>query len=274
MMMMAALATFGPDIPLFLLFDLLLVLMAFSVARELGDYQDYCREWLYRRDQPKGTELPPLPPLHSEDAEKHRFYHDFRPRYGRLSEGIRTSRKAVLRFVVVPMAVFIILGAALTDVSEAGLGDLQNVFNVIAGSLLVVGIAITALSFFKGFYPKGSCSRMAFAVLVAVGSAVWVWTIALGGNIDVQISQISIHLNYQPPVLLFVFAALLWAVFAVVELLSYRKDWIAAGLVPVNDRLIRQRKRDERERRKLDRKAQREAEKAQSRAARSKEQAK
>ncbi len=71
--------------------------------------------------------------------------------------------------------------------------------------------------------------------------------------------------DFRPLVLLFVFAVLLWAVYAVVELLSYRKDWIAGGFLPVNDRLIRQRKRDERERRRVERKAEREAEKAQSR---------
>ncbi len=96
----AALASIGPDIPLFLLFELFLVLMAFSVARELGDYRDNRRERLYRRDQPKGSALPPLPPLYQEDADDIASHHDFRPRYGQLSEGIRISRKTVIKFVI------------------------------------------------------------------------------------------------------------------------------------------------------------------------------
>jgi hypothetical protein len=282
----AAVASFGPDIPLFLLFDLLLVLVAFSVAGELGDYLDNRREWSYRRDQPKGVEPPPLPPLHPEDASQHRFYHDFRPRYGRPGEGFRASGKAVKRFVVYPLALFIISAAVIEYISSTGLGDelgnelgnVKNVLDTTASGILMVGIIITALSFFKGFYPKGSFSRMSFAALAAVATAAWVWIITFGGHIDLEATigtaPVALQLDYQPLVLLSMFAALLWAAYAVVELISYRKDWVAGGFVPVNDKLIRQRKREEKGRRQLERKVERNTEKAQRKAARSKEQGK
>ena len=83
----AAIASFGPDFPLYSLFGLLMVLVGFSIAKEIGDYVDARREWLYRRDQPGDAMLNPLPPVRHEEVGDHHFYHDFRLRYGSFLKG-------------------------------------------------------------------------------------------------------------------------------------------------------------------------------------------
>lgn len=262
----SAISKIGPDIPLYQIVYLLWILVGYSIIVEIAIYFDSRRDWIYRRDQPKDVVLPPLQPEHPEEASKHRIYHDFRARYGKYNLGIKLSRRSVERYMIVPLIAFIIIDGTLNYISSAGIGDLQTTLASTKLYLVLIGVAIASVAFFKGFYPKGSVSRMTFGILVAATEALWLWIVTLQGHISismvVQSNPISLSLNYQPIILLLMAVAGLWGIYSIVEMFSYRKDWIEGGFVPVDDALIKAKKREEKERRKADRQAQKNSDEA------------
>jgi hypothetical protein len=54
--------------------------------------------------------------------------------------------------------------------------------------------------------------------------------------------NVRIDINYQPYVLLIILGVSLWAIYYVVELVSYRKDWIAQDFEPVDERMASERR--------------------------------
>ena len=90
-----------------------------------------------------------------------------------------------------------------------------------------LGMVVAALSFFRGFYPQGSMSRMAFGVASMAAAGVWLWTFAKGGSILLEGATWNwdrLH-GHRPPS---PGAVALRGAFYVAEMLSYRKEWLAA----------------------------------------------
>lgn len=132
-----------------------------------------------------------------------------------------------VKYLVVP--ILLIVGIS-TLLAQAGGDELAEQIGVdrVMDYLIVLGVPITVLSFFRGFYPKGSRSRMTFGVLVAGLICVWIWLILMGGNLSVQFEDVGMSINYVGLVLLFILAAALGGLFYVVEMFSYRQEWLAS----------------------------------------------
>ncbi len=68
--------------------------------------------------------------------------------------------------------------------------------------LLILGIlCITILSFFRGFYPKGSISRFTFGAIITVLICLWIWMVTMGGNLILEFEQFGVTLNFTGLVL-------------------------------------------------------------------------
>ena len=123
--------------------------------------------------------------------------------------------------------------------------------------LLFIGVPIAVISFFKGFYPKGSVSRLTFALIIVALICAWIYIAALGGHISVSmnVSSTNIHfnLNYEPLLWLFIIGAALWGIYWSVEAVVYRKDWKQNGFMPVDDKALREQRRQRKEMEKEER---------------------
>jgi hypothetical protein len=225
----------GPDIDLVSLFYLFAVLVGLGMLYIVGEWVD--TRWIWRKAKAEidgvsfrpGKEHPP------EDPKAHRVWHDFRFHYGRLTKGILMARSALLRYVIMPVALIIVLKAVISALGSTITDNLSGMLGTTMTFLFFIGIPIAVLSFFKGFYPKGSVSRMTFSIVIIALLDLWIWFATLQGRFQADLGMVQMDLNYQPYVLLLIFGVSLWAIYYVVELVSYRKDWISQDFEPVDE---------------------------------------
>jgi hypothetical protein len=237
-----AIKQIGPDIDMLTLFWLYAVVVGLSMLYIIGEWIDFRLIWQKNKAEIDGVPFIPRKGQMAEDPEAHRVWHDFRFRYGRLTKGFRMARSSLLRFVIIPVVVVIIVRAVIASLDTTLTDDLLGALGTMMTLLFFVGIPIAALSFFKGFYPKGSVSRMISSIIIVALLDLWIWYATFQGKIQVDLQMFQMDLNYQPYVLLVIFGASLWALYYVVELLSYRKDWIAQNFQPVDEKVAAQRR--------------------------------
>lgn len=225
----------GPDIDLTSIFYLFTVMIGIGMLYILGEWVDSRWTWQKAKAEIDGVPYQPISRHPPEDPKGHRPLHDFRFRYGRLTKGIAMARSALLRYIILPVAVLIVLKAVISSLSATLASDLSGTLSTTMTLLFFVGIPIAILSFFKGFYPKGSYSRMSFSIGIVAMIDLWMWYATLQGRFQASFDNVKVDINYQPYVLLVIIGVSLWAIYYVVELISYRKDWIAQNYEPVDE---------------------------------------
>jgi hypothetical protein len=89
---------------------------------------------------------------------------------------------------------------------------------------------MTVLAFFKGFYPRGSFSRLAPALVMVLISLYWIWILAMEGKFALDtIEDFSISVDYSGILMLILLGSALWLVYYVLELIVYRREWKEGG---------------------------------------------
>lgn len=210
------------DVDLYLLFTLYFFPAIMTVLMQLGEFMDHRPLWLVRVGK--------APALEKEALEGHRFYHDFRPRYGSLFNGLKLARGNLVGFVIIPLAVIILLKAGLSSLDVEQIDAMLTDLDRIAASALYIGLPIAALAFFKGFYPRGSCSRCLPALVMVLLAMYWIWTLGMEGRFVLDsIEDLSISLDYSRLLLLVIAGTGLWSVYYVLELILYRPEWREGG---------------------------------------------
>jgi hypothetical protein len=232
----------GPDLDLTSLFYLFAVLIGVGMLYVIGEWVDSRWAWRKRKAELDGVPFVPRNKKEPEDPKLHRVWHDFRFRYGRLTRGISMARGALLKYVILPVAAVIVLKAVITSMNTNMTDNLSGLLGTMMTLLFFVGIPIAVLSFFRGFYPKGSFSRLSFSIGIVALLDLWIWFATFQGRFQADMGNVHVDLNYQPYVLLIIIGVSLWAFYYVVELVSYRKDWIAQGFEPVDERIASERR--------------------------------
>jgi len=223
------------------LFLLYLIGALFSLFMQLGEFIDHRRAWWERGKQ--------VEPREKEDIKDHRWHHDFRLRYGSLSNGLKLSKSALFKYTIIPLAVIILIKAGLSSLEIDEIDDLVQSLDDVYYSALLLGIAIAALSFFKGFYPKGSFSRFIPAMAVVLLSMYWTWIVGLEGVFMMEGADVlTFTLDYTGILLLMVCATGLWGVYYAVELWVYRREWKEGGFK--KDAFEGERKKDRKEKKR------------------------
>jgi hypothetical protein len=234
------------DVDVMFLFLIYTFLVVLRVLQHISELPDYRWEFLTLMSKKLGTPAPA--PIPVEEVEKHRIWHDFRIKYGRWSSGFKDMRRSAGGYIAWPLFMLMIAGAAVTKIGDDVPVEFTNELDSLMGIVLVVGVLITVLMFFKGFYPKGSISRPAFWSVAVICICLWIWYFSFGGDVAIEIMDVaSVDLNYTPIVMLFIVAAALWAVYAIVEMLSYRKEWVANNYQPVDEDKAKKKKKAEKE---------------------------
>jgi hypothetical protein len=202
----------------------------------LGEYVDSRKEFF--RKQNGILNLPPPMPDPVEDPRKHLWYHDFRLRYGNWAMGFKTARRYYGRFLVWPILMFMVIDAVLLKVNDLVPVEMQSQLEDAVMMMFWAGLAVMIMAFFKGFYPKGSLSRMSSWLVLVAGVCVWIWFFLFGGKMAIDLADIAeLSVGFTPIVLILMFAASLWGVYAVVEMWSYRYEWKENKYRPVNEKI-------------------------------------
>jgi len=210
------------ELDLEMLFALYFVGATFKVFMQLGEFVDHRRAWLEGSD----LTVPRVP----EDPKEHRWFHDFRLRYGSLYQGLKLSRSTLIGYVILPVALIIILKAGLSDLNAQEVEEMISRLDGIFTFMLVLGLPMTILAFFKGFYPRGSFSRLAPALVMVLISLYWIWILAMEGRFALDtIEDISISIDYSGILMLILLGSALWLVYYVLELVVYRREWKEGG---------------------------------------------
>ncbi len=152
--------------------------------------------------------------------------------HGRMSKGIWSALWASLKFVIIPLALIMMLDFALMEVAS-GLGDVDPGLEAISKDLdtimvraIILGIPLVALAYFKGFYPRGSTSRLTFGLALVAGTMLWLWWITFGGRLDVVLADVGISLDTSALLGLFLLAIGLGALIFLAEWKDYRQDFL------------------------------------------------
>ncbi|NLI74483.1 MAG: hypothetical protein GX369_06920 [Euryarchaeota archaeon] len=151
---------------------------------------------------------------------------DFSLRRGKFFKGIYAAMGSLITYIAIPLfAIFALMSLLISSGGE----DLVQQLNLenIAMWITILGVIIVIISFFRGFYPKGSMSRMTFGIISMAIVGIWLWILSKGGNISLIGSDMSIAINYTIIVMLLLLAIVLRGLYFVVEMRSYREEWLS-----------------------------------------------
>lgn len=210
------------DLDLYSIFVLYFFPALLAVLMQFGELADHRRSWMEREGL---TDAKP-----KEEAGDHRFYHDFRLRYGSLFNGLKLGRSTLIGFVVIPLIILILLKAGLSSLDMEEVDTVLSELDGISAHMVVLGLPMAALAFLKGFYPKGSFSRFLPAMAMVLVTLYWIWVLGLEGRfVFDSIEEISISLDFSKLLMLIMVGTALWMVYYALELILYRPDWRSAG---------------------------------------------
>jgi len=232
------------------------------VLMQFGEFADHRSLFLEREGR--------IAPIEKEDPKDHRFYHDFRVRYGSLYNGLKLARSTLIGFVIIPLIVIILMKAGFSSLNVEEVDSMMSNLDDISNFMVMLGVPMAVLAFFKGFYPKGSFSRFIPAVIMVLITLYWIWVIGLEGKfVFDSIEEISITLDFSKLLLLVMVGTALWIVYYVLELLLYRPEWKDAGF-PKDLREERKARKEAQRKAKEERKAAKERAKEKKRVAKEK----
>lgn len=210
------------ELDLYLIFVLYFFPALLAVLMQFGEFADHRRLFLEKEGRIAVKE--------KEDPKDHRFYHDFRLRYGSLFNGLKLARSTLIGFVIIPLVIIILMKAAFSSLNVEEVDSMMSNLDDISSYMVMLGIPMAALAFFKGFYPKGSFSRFIPAVVMVLITLYWIWVLGMGGQfVFDSIEEISINLDFSKLLLLVMVGTALWIVYYVLELLLHRPDWKEGG---------------------------------------------
>jgi hypothetical protein len=150
---------------------------------------------------------------------------DFDVKNGKVSKGMLSSILAAVKYLIIPAVIVTVLISLISSMGGDQFLPVDQL-DTVRSSLIIFAIPVIAISFFVGFYPKGSYSRMTFGIVYVATVCVWLWFAALGGEIETSIEMVGLSVVYTPLLLLFIFALALKALIYVAEAPSYRKEFL------------------------------------------------
>ncbi|MEM2943858.1 MAG: hypothetical protein QW087_03875 [Methanomassiliicoccales archaeon] len=144
---------------------------------------------------------------------------EFSFKHGVLWKGALSAIISALNFLIVP----IIIISVISKFGEEILGDY---FAVTRSAILTIGIPIIIMSFLKGFYPKGSISRLIFGMMTAALVCAWIWFVLQGGIINIHAEEVEITFDFSMFVVVLIVIAALGGALYVAEFVSFRKEFL------------------------------------------------
>jgi len=203
---------------------LAILIWAFVDVLSVGaEYRDERRKWL----KSVGYDVPPKKKKRFQIKPESRFY-DFNPSIGNFYRGTMGAKKEVFRLVTVPeILILLTIGSCG---SAGATGPIYEIFKTWSVSLLIAGLIVAFIAFWRGYFPPGTYSRLLFGLLVAAGMLFYIRQIGLGGELDDAVKQVGVVLYMHGIQVLVVIIILFVVVLQFAEFGDSRRSWrIAVG---------------------------------------------
>ena len=185
------------------------------------EYIDERDKWLASVGYPTS----PKGDVHLRFPPESRFY-DFNLALGNRSRGLNGARKEVLRFIILPEVFILIVIGLQRSLHFIGSSYIFGSWTIL---VLVGGLLVAFVAFWRGFLPPGSYGRLAVGLLLVPAITLYFVGLNLGGNLAMELKQIGILL-YMPGIeLLIVILLLLVGFRQVAEFADLRRDWLLAS---------------------------------------------
>jgi len=152
---------------------------------------------------------------------------EFSFEHGNIGKGIVSAVVAGVKYLFVPLLLLIGISTVLLQAGGQEVAEQVRVQEIM-DLVVMFGIPIVILSFFRGFYPRGTLSRFGFGVAAVAAVCLWIWFVTNGGTLTLEFEQFGATLTFTGLLLLFILAAALKGVLYLAELLSYRKEWLGS----------------------------------------------
>jgi hypothetical protein len=211
----------GLDIPVF---PMTLALLAWAVVDVMivgVEYREERGNWLKAvgRAEAPARKMS----LSSAFREKHP---DFDPSRGVVNRGLKGAKRALLFYVVIP-EVIIMLIVGLLRALEVPSTE-YGILGTWAIIVLVFGLLIAFISFWRSLFPPGSYGRLAAGMALVPGIAIYFLALGMQGGFYEALKQMGIIL-YMPGVqMLIVIFILLVGFRQIAEFADARREWQAA----------------------------------------------
>ncbi|HUL40277.1 MAG TPA: cell envelope integrity protein TolA [Methanomassiliicoccales archaeon] len=201
----------------------ILIWAAIDVIRVGAEYRDERRTW----KKSVGYDVPPKKKKFFQIPPESRWY-DFNPSIGKFSRGTVDAKREVFRFVTIPeVIILLVIGAAR---STSLTGDLFNIMETWSVNILIFGLLIAFITFWKGYFPPGTYSRLLFGLLLVPGLLLYVGGLELGGELNDALKAIGLIVPMQLINLLIIIMVFFVGVLQFGEFGDYRRNWkIAVG---------------------------------------------
>jgi hypothetical protein len=206
---------YGLDTNRFLL--TLIYIVPLMAVGFVGQFFVNRREWL----KSTGVERP-VKPLPSGIGL------DFSLRVGDPGKALKGAKREALGLVLIPALILLIaipavfaFASSISPSVAALLNDLSSIVDIV----LLLGVIALPLAYIRGFYPKGSFSRMLVFILHSLFLVYFIYSVLVCSHLGDGISGVGLHFDYNEAVLLLMLIPLFSIIVAVGEVVDDRKNW-------------------------------------------------
>ncbi len=201
----------------------ILIWAVVDIIRVGAEYRDERRNW----KRSVGYDVPPKKKKHFRIQPESKWY-DFNPSIGKFSRGAVDAKKEILRFVTIPEIVILLAIGAMRSAGTTGtLYDIMETWSI---NILIFGLLIAFVAFWRGYFPPGTFSRLLIGLLLVPSLLLYVRGLELGGTLDEALKQVGLILPMpEINLLILIFIAFI-GVMQFGEFLDSRRSWrIAVG---------------------------------------------
>jgi hypothetical protein len=192
-----------------------------DVLRVGAEYYEERGEWLRRN----GYEAPPRERRYLGFPPGSMLY-DFNLALGKLSRGLKGARKDVLRFVTLPEILILLAIGMLKSLQEAAL--IIDILKAWALSVMLFGLLVAFVAFWRAYYPPGSWSRLAMGLLLMPMMGLYILALGLGGEFNEDMKQMGVFL-YMPGIQMLLAILVIFVGFRqVAEFGDHHHSWLVA----------------------------------------------
>lgn len=214
----------GLIIPLGPIILAIIIWAVIDVIRVGAEFRDERRTWL----KAVGHEVPPKRKKRFQIPPESKWY-DFNPSIGRFSRGTIDAKHAVLRFVTVPELVILLTLGILR--SAGATGYIYEIMQHWTFSVLLWGLVIGLVAFWRGYFPAGTWSRLLFGLMLVPALILYVVRgLEIGGSLDEALKAIGLVVPMEQVNLLILIMIAFVGVLQIGDFGDSRRSWrIAAG---------------------------------------------
>jgi hypothetical protein len=170
---------------------------------------------------------------------------EFDLRVGETASGLASAERYIMRNLLRTQLLFVALVGFLyiCGFDNGGIeGRFLGVMLEIAALFVLVGIALVALAFFKGYYPKGTRSRFTFNLATSLLYLLLLFWMFVGSGLERFLRDVNLNVPMFPMAIALVIWAAIEVLLADAEYRTERNNWLKSAGLDVPEKATKERK--------------------------------